>query len=146
MKKKKGPVEGVLRVHIFSHTHWDFEWYEVQEGFKLQLVQLVDHLLTTLEKDKEYKFHFDGQVMPLLDYLQVLKERDDLDNRERVKEAEQKISKFVKRGQLSLGPCWTSPETCLISFESHGKRDLVQRQVLAHFLPQLPLKVLDLYG
>jgi len=71
-----------------------------------------------LERDKYYKFHFDGQVMPILDFLEDLKERDGLDNKGREKEAEQKIRKFVKRGQLSLGPCWSSPETSLISFES----------------------------
>ena len=118
MKKRKGPEQDILHIHIFSHTHWDFEWYEVQEGFRLQLVQLMENLLATLEKDPHYKFHFDGQMMPVLDYLEDLKENDHLDNKERVREAEEKISRFARRGQLSLGPCWTSPETCLISFES----------------------------
>ncbi|MDY6935472.1 MAG: glycoside hydrolase family 38 C-terminal domain-containing protein [Spirochaetota bacterium] len=110
--------EEILYIHIFSHTHWDFEWYEVHEGFKLQLVPLIEHLLDTLEKDPDFKFHFDGQVMPIMDYLEILREEDDCDDKNRVGEANRKISKFVKRGQLILGPCWSTPETSLISCES----------------------------
>ena len=110
--------EDVLHIHVFSHTHWDFEWYEVQEGYKLQLVRLIEHLLDTLEKDPKFKFHMDGQVMPIIDYLEVVEERDSLDNKNSVSEAERKIRKFVKRGQIHIGPCWTTPETSLISFES----------------------------
>jgi mannosylglycerate hydrolase len=110
--------EDILNIHIFSHTHWDFEWYEVQEGYKLQLVHLIEHLLDTLERDPKFKFHFDGQIMPIIDYLEILKEEDDCDNKNRAKEAERKISKFVERRQLSIGPCWSTPETSLISNES----------------------------
>ncbi|MBW2144103.1 MAG: hypothetical protein JRG75_06885 [Deltaproteobacteria bacterium] len=108
----------ILYIHLFSHTHWDFEWYEVQEGYKLQLVRLIEHLLDALEKDPEFKFHFDGQVMPIMDYLEVLRERDHLDNKNRTRDAERQISKFVKRRQLHIGPCWSTPETSLISCES----------------------------
>ena len=110
--------KNILYIHLFSHTHWDFEWYEVQEGYKLQLVRLIEHLLDALEKDPEFKFHFDGQVMPIMDYLEVLRERDHLDNKNGARDAERKISKFVKRGQLHIGPCWSTPETSLISYES----------------------------
>ncbi len=120
-RKKKIPARAagdVLYIHVFSHTHWDFEWYEVQEGIKLPLVRLIDHLMDTLECCPAFKFHFDGQVMPIMDYLEILKEEDNCDNKNRVGEAERRISKFVTRGQLSIGPCWSTPETCLISCES----------------------------
>ncbi|MFO7965311.1 MAG: glycoside hydrolase family 38 C-terminal domain-containing protein [Desulfobacterales bacterium] len=110
--------EAHLNIHLFSHTHWDFEWYEIEEGFKLQLVCFIDHLLNTLEKDPQFTFHFDGQVMPIIDYLEVLEERDGLDDQERVKEAEEKIRKFIQRGQLFIGPSWTTMETSIISTES----------------------------
>jgi len=118
INSKKSIKEEVLYIHVFSHTHWDFEWYEVHEGFKLQLVHLIEHLLDTLERDPKFKFHFDGQVMPIMDYLEILKEEDDVDNKNRVREVEQKIRKFVQRGQLNIGPCWSTPETSLISYES----------------------------
>jgi mannosylglycerate hydrolase len=107
-----------LHIHLLSHTHWDFEWYEIEEGFKLQLVRFIDHLLDTLEKDPGFRFHFDGQVMPIMDYLEVLAERDDLDDGNRAGEAEKKIRQYVQRGQLFIGPCWTTMETSVISTES----------------------------
>lgn len=110
--------ESTLHIHLLSHTHWDFEWYEIEEGFKLQLVRFIDHLLDTLEKDPKFKFHFDGQVMPIMDYLEVLEERDELDDQNRAKKAEEKIKKFIQRGQLFIGPCWTTMETSIISLES----------------------------
>ncbi|MFC1895705.1 alpha-mannosidase [Thermodesulfobacteriota bacterium] len=117
-KRRGEAAENVLHVHVLSHTHWDFEWYEIHEGFKLQLVHLVEHLLDTLERDPEFTFHFDGQVMPIMDYLEVLKERDNLDNKNMVGKAERRIRGFVRKGQLFIGPCWSTPETSLISFES----------------------------
>jgi alpha-mannosidase len=117
-EKSPAVAEDVLHIHVFSHTHWDFEWYEVHEGFKLQLVHLIENLLETLERYPKFKFHFDGQIMPIMDYLEIVKERDNVDNKNRLKEAERKISKFVTRGQLIIGPCWSTPETSLISYES----------------------------
>ncbi len=84
----------------------------------MQLLHLLDHLLDTLEQDPTFTFHFHGQVMPIMDYLEILRERDALDNADTAGEAERKISKFVKGRQLHIGPCWTSPETSLISNES----------------------------
>ena len=121
IKRPKKPTKAktdVLYIHLFSHTHWDFEWYEINEEIKLQLVPLIEHLLNILEKDPGFKFHFDGQVMPIIDYLEILKEEDDCDNRNRVKEAEERITKYVTGGQLHIGPCWSTPETSLISCES----------------------------
>jgi len=45
----------ILYIHLFSHTHWDFEWYEVQEGYKLQLVRLIEHLLGPSGQQKQGK-------------------------------------------------------------------------------------------
>ena len=44
------------------------------------LVQLMDNLLDILDKDPTFKFHFDGQVMPIMDYSEILRERDVLDD------------------------------------------------------------------
>ena len=117
-KENSRSSENTLHIHLLSHTHWDFEWYEIEEGFKLQLVRFIDHLLDTLEKDPKFRFHFDGQVMPIMDYLEVLEERDDLDDMDRAKEAKEKIAAFIQRGQLFIGPCWTTMETSVISTES----------------------------
>ena len=46
----------------------------------MQLVRLMDNLLDILDRDPTFKFHFDGQVMPIMDYVEVLRERDILDS------------------------------------------------------------------
>lgn len=55
---------------VVSHTHWDREWYMPLEWFKLKLVDLIDHLLATLEKYPAYIFHLDAQTVVLEDYLE----------------------------------------------------------------------------
>ncbi|MBL7100714.1 MAG: hypothetical protein ISS23_02040 [Nanoarchaeota archaeon] len=116
--KKKDVNSEASTIYILSHTHWDSEWYKLYEAFNIQLIPLIDNLFDALEKDPKFKFHFDGQVLPLIDYLEILKEEDDTDNKKRVKKAEEKIHKFIQKKQLSIGPCWNTPETSLISLES----------------------------
>jgi len=84
----------------------------------MQLVQLMDNLLDVLDNDPTFKFHFDGQVMPFMDYFEILTERDALDAGRTEESARARIRRLVKNGQLHIGPCWTTPETSLISIES----------------------------
>jgi len=35
------------KVSIVPHTHWDREWYEPFQTFRLRLVELVDGLLAS---------------------------------------------------------------------------------------------------
>jgi alpha-mannosidase len=78
----------------------------------------MDNLLDILDKDPTFKFQFDGQVMPIMDYFEILRERDALDDGGTEEEARRRITRLVKKGQLCIGPCWTTPETSLISIES----------------------------
>jgi len=84
----------------------------------MQLVQLMDNLLDILDKDPTFKFHFDGQVMPIMDYFEILRERDVLDEGQTEQDARRRITRLVKKGRLHIGPCWTTPEASLISIES----------------------------
>ena len=84
----------------------------------MQLVQLMENLLDILDEDPTFTFHFDGQVMPIMDYFEILRERDALDDGQTEEDARRRITRLVKEGQLYIGPCWTTPETCLISIES----------------------------
>ncbi|WP_157000963.1 alpha-mannosidase [Agromyces laixinhei] len=77
---------------IVPHTHWDREWYEPHDVFRLRLVHMVDRLLGTLEEHPGYRFTLDGQAAAIDDYLEIRPER-----RERVVAA-------IDRGQLAIGP------------------------------------------
>ena len=43
------------KAHIISHTHWDREWYLPYEKHHVRLIELMDSLLETMEKDSEYR-------------------------------------------------------------------------------------------
>lgn len=77
---------------VVPHTHWDREWYEPHDVFRLRLVHMLDKLLLLLEKNPEYRFTLDGQSAAIDDYLEMRPEQ-----RERVRT-------LVTNGQLSIGP------------------------------------------
>ena len=56
-------------VHLVPHTHWDREWYEPFQIFRMRLVALVDQLLERMEHDPRLRFTLDGQMAAVDDYL-----------------------------------------------------------------------------
>jgi len=45
-------------------THWDREWYEPFQEFRIWLVELIDELMDLMERDPRYlSFHLDGQTI-----------------------------------------------------------------------------------
>ena len=56
---------------VISHTHWDREWYQPFEEFRLRLVDLMDNLLRLLRQDKKFIFHLDAQTIVVEDYLEI---------------------------------------------------------------------------
>ncbi len=66
------------RVAIVPHTHWDREWYEPFQTFRLRLVELLDDLLDLMESDPSYaRYLLDGQMAVIDDYLEVRPEHED---------------------------------------------------------------------
>lgn len=80
------------RLLLVPHTHWDREWYEPHDVFRVRLVAMIDGLLEILESDPGYRFTLDGQAAAVDDYLALRPE-----NAGRVADA-------VIRGQLGIGP------------------------------------------
>src|SRR6186713_1885454 len=51
--------------HYVISTHWDREWYEPLQGFRMRLVSLLDEVFDTLERHPAFKvFTMDGQQLP----------------------------------------------------------------------------------
>lgn len=95
------------KLHIIPHTHWDREWYMPFEEHRYRLVELFDDILEVFDKDENFKYyHMDGQVIPVLDYLEIKPE-----NR-------QKVLKLIKENKLQIGPWYILQDEYLTSGES----------------------------
>lgn len=92
-------MDGKKTNYIIPHTHWDREWrYPVWKN-RMLLIAFMDELLDILDRDPDYHcFLLDGQVAPLVDYLEVKPE-----NRER-------IMGYVRDGRIAVGPWYTLPD------------------------------------
>jgi mannosylglycerate hydrolase len=93
-------------LHLVPHTHWDREWYEPFQRFRLRLVDLVDRVLDRAEADARFCFTFDGQTAMLEDYLEIRPE------------AEPRIRALVATGQLAVGPWRILSDEFLVSGET----------------------------
>ena len=96
-----------MRAFYCAGTHWDREWYEPFQEFRIWLVELIDGLIDLLEREPKYVcFHLDGQAVLLQDYLEIRPE-----NRER-------LVALLKQRRLIAGPWYCLPDEWLISGES----------------------------
>jgi alpha-mannosidase len=94
-------------LHLVSHTHWDREWYQSRERFRLRLVDLLDHLLIILDQDPAFRhFHLDSQTIVLEDYLEVRPERED------------DLRRHIRAGRIEVGPWYVLNDTYLTSAEA----------------------------
>ena len=92
---------------VISHTHWDREWYQPFEQFRLRLVRMMDALIDLLERDPEFRhFAVDGQTVPLDDYLEIRPDRRET------------IERLVRDGRLLVGPNYMLPDEFLIGGEA----------------------------
>ncbi|MDD6237704.1 MAG: alpha-mannosidase, partial [Clostridiales bacterium] len=93
--------------YLIPHTHWDREWrYPIWEN-RMYLVELIDSLFETLEKNPGYKsFLFDGQTVSIRDYLEVRPENTE------------KMKQFIREGRIVVGPWYTLPDLYPVSGES----------------------------
>ncbi|MBI9018163.1 MAG: hypothetical protein JEZ07_12980 [Phycisphaerae bacterium] len=101
--------------HIISHTHWDREWrYPIWQTRQL-LVEFIDELLEVLENGKYAGFVMDGQVAPIIDYLEVRPQNRD------------RLVKLISEGKLQIGPWLTLPDEYPVDGEA-----LIRNLLLGH--------------
>jgi mannosylglycerate hydrolase len=100
------PAHDGTVVHLVPHTHWDREWYQPFQVFRMRLVELVDQLLETMAADPNLRFTLDGQVATVEDYLEVRPE------------ARPRIEGLVREGRLAIGPWQILGDEFLVSGET----------------------------
>jgi mannosylglycerate hydrolase len=93
-------------IHLVPHTHWDREWYEPFQVFRMRLVELVDQLLDSMEADPRLAFTLDGQVATVDDYLEVRPE------------ARARIERLIAEDRLAIGPWQILMDEFLVSGET----------------------------
>ena len=113
---------------VVSHTHWDREWYQPFQEYRIRLVQLTDRLLDLLARDPDYRyFTFDGQTIILEDYLQVRPEQ------------EATLRRYVQEGRLLIGPWYVLPDEFLVSPEATIRNLILGEEVARRFGPKMPV-------
>jgi alpha-mannosidase len=96
-----------VTVAIVPHTHWDREWYDTFQTFRLRLVKLLDTLLPMLESDPSYaRFMLDGQTVVVDDYLEVRPH------------ARAALQRLAAAGRLSVGPWMVLMDEFMVSGET----------------------------
>ncbi len=93
-------------VDLVPHTHWDREWYEPFQRFRMRLVDLLDHVLERAEADPRFRFTMDGQMAAVEDYLEIRPE------------AAARVRALVEAGQLAIGPWQVLSDELLASGET----------------------------
>jgi len=96
-----------ITIAIVPHTHWDREWYEPFQTFRMRLVKLLDALLPMLESDPSYaRFLLDGQTVVIDDYLEI---RPD---------ARAALARLAAAGRISVGPWMVLMDEFMVSGET----------------------------
>ena len=96
-----------LNIIIVPHTHWDREWYQTFQQFRMRLVRTIDKLLDLLDRDNQFSyFMLDGQTIVLDDYLEVRPEQ------------EEHLKRYTRAGRVLVGPWYLQPDEFLVSGES----------------------------
>jgi alpha-mannosidase len=115
-------------LHVISHTHWDREWYETFQQFRLKLVHLIDKLLEILAEDPEFKyFMLDGQTIVLDDYLHLRPEMEPV------------LRQHIQSGRILIGPWHILPDMFLVSSEAHIRNLLQGERTTRKFGPKMPI-------
>ena len=96
-----------IDVFLVSHTHWDREWHQPFQSFRLRLVQLIDCLIRIMDADPAFRhFHLDGQTVVLEDYLEMRPERA------------RDLKRLIRTGRIGVGPWYVLPDEFLVNGES----------------------------
>src|SRR5262249_26305490 len=116
------PSTAAVHLVVVPHTHWDREWYQPFQEFRIRLVRLVERLLTLVAADPAFShFHFDGQTIGLEAYLEIRPERRAL------------LRQCVRADRLAIGPWCVLPDEFLVSGESLIRNLQVGHRLAAAF-------------
>ncbi len=117
------PVK-VKEVVVVPHTHWDREWYQPFQEYRIRLTKMTKELLEAFRTRPRFNaFTFDGQTIVLNDYLEIHPEDRGF------------ITQLVKNGKLVIGPWYVLPDEFLVSGEALIRNLCIGHQIAKEFGP-----------
>jgi glycosyl hydrolase family 38/alpha mannosidase-like protein len=128
-------TEAPAVIHLVPHTHWDREWYEPFQVFRMRLVELVDELLDSMEADERLAFTLDGQVATVDDYLEIRPEH------------RARIERLIAAGRLAIGPWQILMDEFLVSGETMVRNLQIGWEAAQGYGAAMPVGYLpDMFG
>ncbi len=113
--------EGNTRIYVVPHTHWDRAWYWPAERFRVKLIECVRAVIRELKADPEYRFTFDGQVLPLEDYLAICPGDTAY------------LQEAARAGRIAIGPMYCLSDVYCTGVEALIRNLLLGRKWCTHF-------------
>ncbi|MBY0358964.1 MAG: hypothetical protein K2W82_13250 [Candidatus Obscuribacterales bacterium] len=93
-------------LHVFTHTHWDREWYQPFETYRTYLLAVVKQIVADLENGSLSKFCLDGQAAILDDVFAL------------APELASRMEDLMRKGKLAAGPWYVLADQMLVCGES----------------------------
>ena len=111
-------MDDKLVIYYMCSTHWDREWYLPFQGFRYNLVKMIDDMIEKLENDDDFTvFTLDGQTIVLEDYKEIAGDRTET------------LKRLVSDGRVLVGPWYVMPDEFLVSGESLIRNIMVGTEV-----------------
>lgn len=103
--------------YIISHTHWDREWYQPYEKFRIKLCDLINNLIEIIKEYPSYIFHLDAQTIVLEDYEEIFPENAEI------------LKRYIKNGNIIVGPWYVQNDFFLSSGEATIRNILIGTEI-----------------
>jgi alpha-mannosidase len=95
-----------MKFYAYCQTHWDREWYQPFEEFRLRLIDVFEEIIIELDSNNMQSFYMDGQTIATEDYLAIKPEK------------RAKIEELISKNKLYVGPWYVLSDEFLVSGES----------------------------
>ena len=112
----------------YLQTHWDREWYKTFEEFRIRLCYVLEDIFKQLDNNEINSFYMDGQVIALLDYLDLYPQKLEY------------VKELIKNKKLFIGPFYDLADEFFVNGESLARNILIG-ETLAKELGALPMAI-----
>ena len=111
-----------IKAFIFTHGHMDIEWYQPMRSYRFWLAEALNRQLAMCAADDgTVSYTVDGQIYPVMQYLELYPER------------RRELKRLVESKKLNVGPFFTQFDEWLPSGESMVRNCLYGDRLASQF-------------